>query len=142
LSISAPQVEGAVMPPGMIQTWDTPAEAMKDMAAVNPRAVAYTAPAEARGDQVLQPRIENGFKVFELETSVIKWNILPYEQVMAYTFNRQVPGPRIRVTEGDRVRITVRNNLPESTTVHWHGLILPNTSEYNGWPGRDHPAAD
>jgi FtsP/CotA-like multicopper oxidase with cupredoxin domain len=129
LSISAPQVEGAVMPPGMIQTWDTPAEAMRDMAAVNPRAVAYTAPVEARGDQLLEPRIENGVKVFELETSVIKWNILPYEQVLAYTFNRQVPGPRIRVTEGDRVRINVKNNLPESTTVHWHGLILPNTMD-------------
>ena len=99
------------------------------MAAVNPRAVAYTAPAEAHGDQLLELRIENGVKVFELDTSVIKWNILPYEQVMAYTFNRQVPGPRIRLTEGDRVRINVKNNLPESTTVHWHGLILPNTMD-------------
>jgi FtsP/CotA-like multicopper oxidase with cupredoxin domain len=65
-------------------------------------------------------------KVFELETSVIRWNILPNVQVEAYSFNSQIPGPRIRVTEGDRVRIHVRNNLPETTTVHWHGLILPN----------------
>jgi FtsP/CotA-like multicopper oxidase with cupredoxin domain len=40
-----------------------------------------------------------------------------------------VPGPRIRVTEGDRVRINVTNHLPESTTVHWHGLILPNAMD-------------
>jgi manganese oxidase len=126
LRIGAHDVDGAVMPPGMIMTWDTPAESMKDMAAVDPDDISYTAAADAQGDQLLQPRLENGVKVFDLETSVIQWNILGYEQVMAYTFNRQVPGPRIRVTEGDRVRINVRNNLPESTTVHWHGLILPN----------------
>jgi manganese oxidase len=57
---------------------------------------------------------------------VIEWNILSDEQVMAYAFNRQVPGPRIRVTQGDHVRINVTNDLPESTTVHWHGLVLPN----------------
>jgi FtsP/CotA-like multicopper oxidase with cupredoxin domain len=50
-------------------------------------------------------------------------------QTAAYTFNGQVPGPRIRVTEGDRVRINVTNRLPESTTVHWHGLILPNAMD-------------
>jgi FtsP/CotA-like multicopper oxidase with cupredoxin domain len=46
--------------------------------------------------------------------------------VEAYAYNRQIPGPRIRVTQGDRVRINLRNALPEPTTVHWHGLILPN----------------
>jgi FtsP/CotA-like multicopper oxidase with cupredoxin domain len=126
LRIGSHDVNGAVMPPGMIMTWDTPAEAMRDMAAVDPDHISYTAPAGARGDQLLEPRIEDGVKVFDLETSVIQWNILPYEQVMAYAFNRQVPGPRIRVTEGDRIRINVTNHLPESTTVHWHGLILPN----------------
>jgi manganese oxidase len=61
-----------------------------------------------------------------MDVSVIEWNILPDEQVEAYAFNRQVPGPRIRVTEGDLVRINVTNNLPEPTSVHWHGMILPN----------------
>ena len=36
---------------------------------------------------------------------------------------------RIRVTEGDRVRINVTNQLPEITTVHWHGLIVPNAMD-------------
>jgi FtsP/CotA-like multicopper oxidase with cupredoxin domain len=129
LTIGADDVDGAIMPPGMIMGRDTPAEAMRDMAAVDPGAVEYTAPAAARGDQPLEPRLEDGVKVFELEASVIEWNILPDERVMAYAFNRQVPGPRIRVTEGDRVRITVTNRLPESTTVHWHGLILPNAMD-------------
>jgi len=118
-----------IMPPGMIMTYDTPGQSMVDMAAVDPRDVSYTAPADARGDQPLQPQIENGVKVFDLEVSVIRWNILPDEQVMAYAFNRQVHGPRIRISEGDRVRINVTNRLPEETSVHWHGLILPNAMD-------------
>jgi len=126
LNISAEEAGGAIMPPGMVMSRDTPAEAMRDMAAVDPGEVDYTAPAGARGDQTLEPRMEDGVKVFDLNASVIKWNILPDEQIMAYAFNRQVPGPRIRVTQGDRMRINVTNDLPESTTVHWHGLVLPN----------------
>jgi FtsP/CotA-like multicopper oxidase with cupredoxin domain len=43
--------------------------------------------------------------------------------------NRQVPGPRLHLTEGDRVRIHVTNHLPESTTIHWHGLVVPNSMD-------------
>ena len=127
LSLSAEDVGGAIMPPGMTMTRDTPAAAMREMSAVDPEEVSYTAPADARGDLALEPRIANdGTKVFDLTASVIDWNILPGEQVEAYAFNRQVPGPRIRVTEGDRVRINVNNELPEATSVHWHGMVLPN----------------
>lgn len=45
LGLSVRDVGGAIMPPGMIMTFDTPGEAMKDMAAVNPRQVVYKAPA-------------------------------------------------------------------------------------------------
>src|SRR5687768_12902011 len=55
LSIGADDVDGAIMPPGMIMTSDMPAEAMVDMAAVDPGDVDYTAPADARGDQPLEP---------------------------------------------------------------------------------------
>jgi FtsP/CotA-like multicopper oxidase with cupredoxin domain len=129
LSLSAHDVGGAVMPPGMIMLRDTPAQAMREMAAVDPRMVSYTAPTDARGDQALQPRVENGVKVFDLDVSVIRWNILPYKHVLAYAFNRQVPGPRIRITQGDRVRLNVTNHLPESTSVHWHGLVVPNNMD-------------
>ncbi|OKH50298.1 copper oxidase [Calothrix sp. HK-06] len=123
---SVTQMNGLVMPPGMIMTSDMSQEAMEDMAAVDLTKISYTAPSQAVGDQVLTPKIENGVKVFNLEASLIKWNILPDKQVAAYAFNRQIPGPRIRITEGDRVRIVVKNNLPDATTVHWHGMILPN----------------
>jgi len=126
LSISAEDVDGAIMPPGMVNRRDLPAEAMREMAAVDPGDVSYTAPANARGDQPLEARLEGDVKVYDLTASVIRWNILADEQVMAYAINRQVPGPRIRVTEGDRVRFNVTNELPESTTIHWHGLVLPN----------------
>ncbi len=121
------QMNGLVMPPGMIMTQGMSPEAMKDMSAVDMSKVSYTAPADARGDQPLASSVvSDGVKVFNLDVSLIKWNILPNVQVAAYAFNRQVPGPRITVTEGDRVRIIVKNNLPEATTVHWHGLIVPN----------------
>lgn len=126
LDLSVRDVGGAIMPPGMIMTFDTPGGAMKEMAAVNPRQVMYKAPADARGDNVLEPRIENGVKVFDIQASIIRWNILPDVSVNAYAYNRQVPGPRLLLTEGDHVRINFHNSLPESTTVHWHGLIVPN----------------
>ena len=126
LSLSAEDVGGVIMPPGMIMDFDTPADAMRSMGAVHPRKVTYEAPADARGDRPLESRTEDGVKVFDIEASVIRWHILADETVEAFAYNRQIPGPRLQVTQGDRVRINFRNGLPETTTVHWHGLILPN----------------
>jgi len=126
LSLSARDVGGVIMPPGMIMDFNTSAEAMREMSAVHPRQVSYTAPIDARGDLEFQPRIEQGVKVFDLDASVIRWYILDDVYMDAYAFNRQIPGPRLQVTEGDHVRINFHNGLPESTTVHWHGLVLPN----------------
>ena len=126
LSLSAADVGGSIMPPGMIMGFDTPGDAMRDMSAIHPRHVAHRATREARGDQPLTPRIEGGVKVFDLEAGVVRWNILDDVTVDAYAFNRQIPGPRLQLVQGDRVRINVRNTLPESTTVHWHGLVVPN----------------
>lgn len=126
MRLSVRDVGGSIMPPGMIMSWDTPGGAMRDMSAVHPRYVQYTAAPDARGDTAWQPTLEDGVKVFNLEVGVIRWNILPDRQVEGYAFNHQIPGPRLRVTEGDRIRIKVTNHLPTPTTVHWHGLILPN----------------
>ena len=127
--LSAHDVRGAIMPPGMIMTRETPAAAMLDMAAVDPRDVSATYGLDAHGAQPLTPRIEDGVKVFDLVTSVVRWQILPDVSVDAYAFNGQVPGPTLRFRQGDRVRINVTNRLPESTTVHWHGLVLPNVMD-------------
>ena len=129
LRLSAHDVGGAIMPPGMIMDRNTPAQAMRDMAAVDPRDVVGRFDLNARGDRELTPRTEGGVKVFDLETSVIQWAILPGVMVDAYAFNSQVPGPRLHFRQDDRVRINVTNRLPETTTVHWHGLILPNVMD-------------
>ena len=129
LTVSARQVGDVVMPPGMVMRRDLPAEGMRDMAAVDLAAVRVEASPNARGDQPLQARMEGSVKVYDLEMVVTRWNILPYVRVAAYAFNGQVPGPRIRITEGDHVRFLVRNSLPEPATVHWHGLILPNAMD-------------
>ncbi len=129
LTVSARQVGNVVMPPGMPMRRDLPPAAMRDMAAVDPGSVRIQAAADARGDRLLEARVDGGVKVYELEAAVTGWNILPYVRVAAYAFNGQVPGPRIRITQGDRVRFVVRNSLPEPTTVHWHGLIVPNAMD-------------
>jgi FtsP/CotA-like multicopper oxidase with cupredoxin domain len=47
----------------------------------------------------------------------------------AWTFNGTVPGPEIRVGLGDRVRVTLVNHLPDATSIHWHGIRLPNAMD-------------
>ena len=121
-----PSQGGTYMPPGMVMEHNQSTEQMTDMQAVDERAVTYEAPSYAQGDQELKPQIENGVKVFHLTASVIRWHILPGRSVLAYAYNDQVPGPRIHIRQGDHVRIIVRNMLPEPTTIHWHGLIVPN----------------
>jgi len=86
-----------------------------------------------RGGEVLKPRIENGVWVFELETRPVRWEILPGTKVTAWTYNGVVPGPEIRVPYRTRVRVVVKNSLPEPTTVHWHGIAVPNAMD--GVPG-------
>jgi FtsP/CotA-like multicopper oxidase with cupredoxin domain len=48
---------------------------------------------------------------------------------VAWTYNGTVPGPELRVTQGDRLRVTLINHLPVSTAIHWHGLRLPNAED-------------
>ncbi len=55
--------------------------------------------------------------------------ILPGKITETYAYNGQVPGPRLEAYEGDHVIIHFRNELPEPTTIHWHGLHIPNASD-------------
>ncbi len=78
------------------------------------------------GLQELSYTVENGEKVFSLTTQPVKWNILKDVSVTAWTYNGMVPGPLIRVTDGEKVKILVKNTLSEPTTIHWHGIQVPN----------------
>jgi FtsP/CotA-like multicopper oxidase with cupredoxin domain len=124
--LSAKDVGGAIMPKGMIMDRDSSAATMRDMAAVHPEEVRATYALDVHGDRELAYRVVDGVKVFELTASVIRWTILPGVTVDAYAYDGQIPGPRIHIREGDRVRIELHNRLPEPTTIHWHGLIVPN----------------
>lgn len=53
----------------------------------------------------------------------------PHEETPSWCFNGTVPGPEIRVKQGERLRITVENGLDEETTVHWHGVRVPNAMD-------------
>jgi FtsP/CotA-like multicopper oxidase with cupredoxin domain len=52
-----------------------------------------------------------------------------YPETAVWSYNGTVPGPEIRVRQGERLRITVGNRLAEKTTVHWHGLRVPNAMD-------------
>ncbi len=71
-------------------------------------------------------RMENGVKVFHLTAEPVKREFVDGFVVNCWGYNGLTPGPTIEAFEGDRVRILVTNNLPEGTSVHWHGFILPN----------------
>jgi len=85
-----------------------------------------------RGGQPLPARLVDGVKEFDLRVSVVRWTILPNVVVGAYAYNESVPGPEIRITEGDRVRVRVKNDLPEPTSIHWHGLEIDNAQDGAG----------
>ena len=88
----------------------------------------------------LSYRTEGGVKVFELVAQVVKREFLPGKVVDVWGFNGSMPGPTIEVNEGDRVRILFRNELPEVTTPHWHGLEVP--IEMDGVPAISQPLVE
>ncbi|KTD32962.1 multicopper oxidase [Legionella nautarum] len=111
------------------------------------------------GIETLPYKMDNGIKVFHLTPMVVTRTIydkgidkttpfvkpenrlknfkempfnIPSKKITGYGFNGSIPGPTIVVNEGDRVRIIVENKLPEPTSVHWHGLIVPNSEDGAG----------
>jgi FtsP/CotA-like multicopper oxidase with cupredoxin domain len=79
--------------------------------------------------EVVPPQVRE----FTLVAQPIKWEIEQGIVVDAWAYNGQVPGPEIRVREGDTVRVKLVNNLPAATTIHWHGI--DNTPEMDGPAG-------
>jgi FtsP/CotA-like multicopper oxidase with cupredoxin domain len=71
-------------------------------------------------------KIVGGVKVFHLVAEPVTHEIVPGLVVEAWGYHGRTPGPLIEVTEGDRCRFYVTNRLPEATSVHWHGVFVPN----------------
>ena len=93
------------------------------------------APAEAGRDYtpVITPnnvalpwKIVDGVKVYHLIQEEVEHEFAPGMRAKCWGFNGRVHGPTIEAAEGDRVRIYVTNNLPAASSIHWHGILLPN----------------
>ncbi|UHQ99148.1 multicopper oxidase family protein (plasmid) [Natrinema zhouii] len=64
----------------------------------------------------------------------------PSETIETWLYDGQYPGPELRVREGERVRITVHNELSAETTIHWHGMRQFGSNAMDGVPGITQPA--
>jgi len=103
--------------------------------AIAPNTPAARSPIVAPGGQVavVTPngstfpwRVVDGVKVGHLIAEPVEHEFAPGLRATVWGYNGGTPGPTIEAVQGDRVRIYVTNRLPEPTTVHWHGIILPN----------------
>ena len=70
-------------------------------------------------------RMKDGWKEFHLVAEPVVRELSPGMSAHLWGYNGQSPGPTIEAVEGDKVRIFVTNKLPEHTTIHWHGMLLP-----------------
>jgi len=95
--------------------WDRPGEPGRDYA-----------PVITPNGWTLPFKVVDGVKVFHLVAEEVEHEFAPGLRAKCWGYNGGVHGPTIEAVEGDRVRIYVTNNSPGGTSVHWHGLFLPN----------------
>ncbi|ESR23977.1 multicopper oxidase family protein [Lutibaculum baratangense] len=102
----------------------TMAEATMQAPLVPAEGADYTPVATLNG-WTLPWRMKDGWKEFHLVAEPVVREFADGMNAHLWGYNGQSPGPTIEAVEGDRVRIFVTNRLPEHTTIHWHGMILP-----------------
>jgi FtsP/CotA-like multicopper oxidase with cupredoxin domain len=90
----------------------------------------FPAKTSGTGGEVMTPKLtSDGYKEFDLTAKIVDWEIEPGKFVKAWTYNGEVPGPTIQVNVGDKVRFVLKNELPESTVIHFHGVRVPNAMD-------------
>ena len=77
--------------------------------------------------------LDGDTKVFHLVAQVFQRQIAPNKTIDVWGFNGSAPGPTIQVTQGDKIRVLFTNNLPEASSLHWHGF--EDTIGEDGMPG-------
>lgn len=102
-----------------------------DHSSMNMDGKATTAPA-MDGGKTEQTSVLKG-RTFSLTAKTANQEIAPGKTLPVWTFNNSVPGPEIRVKQGENVEIVLKNELPEPATIHWHGVPVPNAMD--GIPG-------
>jgi FtsP/CotA-like multicopper oxidase with cupredoxin domain len=90
-----------------------------------PRSGAPYNPVVTLNGWTLPWRMNAGWKEFHLVAEPVIREVAPGMKAHLWGYNGQSPGPTIECVEGDKVRIFVTNRLPEHTTIHWHGILLP-----------------
>jgi manganese oxidase len=93
---------------------------------VKPRNQTGYVPVTTPNGSTLPWVMKDGVKEYHLIAEPVDREFAPGMKVKAWGYNGQTPGPTIEAVEGDKVRILVTNKLPEHTSVHWHGVLLPN----------------
>jgi len=83
-------------------------------------------------------RMKDKVKEFHLVAEPVVRELAPGMKANLWGYNGTSPGPTIEAVEGDRIRIFVTNKLPEPTSIHWHGMLLP--SGMDGVTGLTQPA--
>jgi hypothetical protein len=77
--------------------------------------------------------LDGEVKVFRLTAQVLRRQIAPNKTIDVWGYNGSAPGPTIQVNQGDRVRVIFRNELPEPSSIHWHGF--EDQIGFDGMPG-------
>lgn len=90
-----------------------------------PRSPLGYTPVKTLNGETLPFEMKDGVKEFHLTAEEIEHEFAPGMTAKCWGYNGLTPGPTIEAMEGDRVRILVTNKLPEHTTIHWHGILLP-----------------
>ena len=72
---------------------------------------------------------DDGYKVFSLTAKVIPWEVEVGKFVDGWSYNGLIPGPVMHANVGDKIRIVLKNELPESTSLHLHGVRVPNAMD-------------
>ena len=109
---------------GASMTWQQMDAMMEEVA------LKFPAKTEGVGNLELTPIIsDDGYKVFNITASIIKWEVEPGKFVDGWAYNGQIPGPVLRANVGDKIRIVLKNDLPESTSLHLHGVRVPNAMD-------------
>jgi len=104
------------------------------------RGAAHTGhvPVRSLNGWTLPHRINNGVKEFHLVAEEIDHEFAPGCTAKCWGYNGTTPGPTIEAVEGDRLRIFVTNRLPEHTSIHWHGILLPSGMDGVGGLSQPH----
>jgi FtsP/CotA-like multicopper oxidase with cupredoxin domain len=94
--------------------------------ATSPNSPAAASPPMLTPDIPYLPHeMDGAVKVFRLTAEPVQRKIAPFKTIDAWGYNGTCPGPTIQIQQGDRVRVIFENKLPESTSIHWHGLEVP-----------------